>query len=88
MFTWNNPYVLAVLLGLVAALFTYLEQKQKNEEPTISASGKSFALVTGLVLVFHHVSANPIECVTQAAGALSGAGTFSNLKIQGGHPDF
>jgi len=86
MFTWNNPYVLAVLLGSVAALFTYLEQKQKNEEPDLPACGKSFALVTGLVLVFHYLAVNP-SCVQQAAGALSGVG-LNNLKIQGGHPNF
>lgn len=88
MFTWNNPYVLAVVLGLIAALYSYFEQKQKGEEVDLGSCGKLFFLTSGLIVTFHFLAANgAVASVKQTGGAPSVTG-LNNLKIQHGLPDF
>ncbi len=54
MTSWNSPYVLAVLLGLLAVCLFYFNQKQKKEETPSISYVKVFSLTTGLILAFNY----------------------------------
>ena len=54
MFTWNDPYVLAVILGLVAVTIFHFDQKQKKNDVEKSAYVKVFILVSGLICLFNY----------------------------------
>ena len=54
MTSWNSPYVLAVLLGLLAVCLFYFDQKQKKEETPRISYVKVFSLTTGLILAFNY----------------------------------
>jgi hypothetical protein len=54
MFTWNDPYVLAVILGLIAVVVFHFDQKQKKVEVEKSSYFKVFILVSGLIFAFNY----------------------------------
>jgi len=54
MFTWNDPYVLAVILGLIAVVIFHFDQKQKKVEVEKSSYFKVFILVSGLIFAFNY----------------------------------
>ena len=54
MFTWNDPYVLAVILGLIAVVVFHFDQKQKKVEVEKSSYFKVFILVSGLIFTFNY----------------------------------
>jgi hypothetical protein len=62
MFTWNDPYVLAVILGLIAVVVFHFDQKQKKVEVEKSSYFKVFILVSGLIFAFNYfVLTNSVE---------------------------
>ncbi len=54
MVAWNSPYILAILLGLLAVGLYYFDQKQKKEETPRMSYVKVFSLTTGLILAFNY----------------------------------
>ena len=60
MFTWNDPYVLAILLGFFAVGLFYFDQKQKKETPSNMSYVKVFTLVTGLIFSYNYFVDNNI----------------------------
>jgi predicted membrane channel-forming protein YqfA (hemolysin III family) len=90
MFALNNPYILSILIGLVAVGIFYFDQKQKNIEQSRIEYIKIFILVTGSILTFNYFVNNynitQIQIVEKAP--LIGSGMYSNLKIKEGPPDF
>ena len=54
MVAWNSPYILAILLGLLAVGLFYFNQKQKKEETPQISYVKVFSLTTGLILAFNY----------------------------------
>lgn len=66
MISWNSPYVLAVLLGLLAVSLFYFDQKQKKEETPKLSYVKVFTLTTGLILAFNYFADNSLTDVVEA----------------------
>lgn len=64
MFTWNDPYVLAVLLGFVAIGLFYFDQKQKKENPPTMSYVKVFTLVTGLIFGYNYFVDNNLNTIS------------------------
>ncbi len=64
MFTWNDPYVLAVILGLVAVAIFHFDQKQKKNEVEKSSYVKVFILVAGLICLFNYFVLTNSETTT------------------------
>ena len=54
MVAWKGPYMLAILLGLLAVGLYYFDQKQKKEETPRVSYVKVFSLTTGLILAFNY----------------------------------
>jgi hypothetical protein len=54
MFTWNDPYVLAIILGLIAVALFHFDQKKKENEVDKIAYTKVFVLVAGSIALFHY----------------------------------
>ena len=101
MFTWNDPYILAILLGFVAVGLFYFDQKQKKENPPTMSYVKVFSLVTGLIFGYNYCvdnnCVNPIvsevtkpvvETVSSPIVSNTLSGMYSNLKIKEGPPNF
>jgi hypothetical protein len=88
MFTWNNPYVLAVIIGLIAAAANYYTQKQKNPEANmVKSCGTSFFVATSLLMVFHYFTGNQNWGLLPQSGGVSKL-NLNDLKIQPGLPNF
>ena len=66
MTSWNSPYVLAVLLGLLAVSLFYFDQKQKKEETPKISYVKVFTLTTGLILAFNYFADNSLSDIVEA----------------------
>ena len=66
MISWNSPYVLAVLLGLLAVSLFYFDQKQKKEETPKISYIKVFTLTTGLILAFNYFADSSLTDVVEA----------------------
>ena len=54
MIEWNSPYVLAVVLGLIAVGLFHFDQKKKKAEINKLSYIKIFTLVAGAVAVFYY----------------------------------
>lgn len=59
MFTWNDPYVLAVIIGIVSvALFHYDQKKKQQTDSEFEVDKlsyiKVFILVAGSILLFNY----------------------------------
>lgn len=59
MFTWNNPYILAVIIGIVSvALFHYDQKKKQQADSELEVDKlsyiKIFILVAGSILLFNY----------------------------------
>ncbi len=54
MIEWNSPYVLAVVLGLIAIGLFHFDQKKKKAEINKLSYVKIFTLVAGAVAVFYY----------------------------------
>jgi hypothetical protein len=54
MIEWNSPYVLAVVLGLIAIGLFHFDQKKKKAEINKLSYVKIFTLVAGSVAVFYY----------------------------------
>jgi hypothetical protein len=65
MFSWNSPYILAGILGIVAVLLFHFDQKQKKEEPSKISYFKVFILVFCLIIAYEYfVDTNITEYIT------------------------
>ncbi len=58
MFTWNNPYVLSVIIGIVSVALFHYDQKKKQAEEEFEVDKlsyiKIFILVSGSILLFNY----------------------------------
>ncbi len=59
MFTWNNPYVLAVIIGVASVVLFHYDQKKKQQndsefEVDKLSYIKIFVLVTGSIMLFNY----------------------------------
>ncbi len=54
MFSWNDPYILPFIIGLVAVGLFYFDQKQKKEDPDKMSYFKVFTLVTSLIFCYNY----------------------------------
>ena len=54
MIEWNSPYVLAIVLGLIAIGLFHFDQKKKKAEINKLSYVKVFTLVAGAVGVFYY----------------------------------
>ena len=102
MFSWNSPYILAGILGLLAVVLFHFDQKQKKEEPQKISYFKVFILVFSLIVAYEYlVDTSAIEYITDTIPITSDIGgnpeipltsnifnPFSNLKIREGAPNF
>ncbi len=104
MFSWNSPYVLAFLLGLVAVGLFHFDQKQKKIETNKMSYVKVFTLVTGSIISYNYFvnnnesdivltnSQNVIKELTEVIShppvSSSLSGLYGNLKIKEGPPNF
>lgn len=93
MFTWNNPYVLSVLIGLVVCLLYHFDQKQKKNIPEKIEYVKVFGGITGSLILFHLLSSSDLPTIKASTSSKqSGTGgsyhDYSDLKIKTGVPDF
>jgi len=66
MVSWNSPYILAILLGLLAVGLFYFDQKQKKEETPKISYVKVFTLTTGLILAFNYFADGSLTNVVEA----------------------
>jgi hypothetical protein len=68
MLTWNDPYVLSVILGLVAIIIFHFDQKKKDPEYEIDkvAYTKVFILVAGAVMLFNYFVEPMTSAITTA----------------------
>ena len=88
MFTWNSPYILAVLIGIIAVSIFYFDQKQKKLDPSRMEYVKIFTLVTGSIIAFNYLVDNSLSIpVVEKVPVLAGS-IYNNLKIKEGPPDF
>ena len=71
MTSWNSPYVLAVLLGLLAVALFYFDQKQKKEETPRISYVKVFSLITGLILAFNYFADISLTDVSSVADVIT-----------------
>jgi hypothetical protein len=71
MFTWNDPYVLAVILGLVAVTIFHFDQKQKKNDVEKSSYIKVFILVAGLICLFNYCVLNNSTTLTSTTSSLT-----------------
>ena len=104
MFTWNSPYMLAFLLGLLAVGLFYFDQKQKKNDVENMSYMKVFTLVTGSILGYTYfvdtsvisdlatISTPIVKAVvdvsTPSVMSNNLGGLYSNLKIKEGPPNF
>lgn len=70
MFTWNNPYVLAVIIGVVSvALFHYDQKKKQQSDSEFEVDKlsyiKVFILVSGSILLFNYFVPTTTTSITQ-----------------------
>jgi len=88
MFEWNNPYVLAVIIGLIAASANYYTQKQNKSEVNMTYCIVSFFVASGVLMGFYYftMSGNSTTPSLQTGGAQKL--NLHDLKIQPGLPDF
>jgi hypothetical protein len=91
MFNWNNPFVLAIILGCVAIGLFYFDQKQKKNEPNSLAYAKVFSLVTGSILIFNYLINNsvatdlePVSVKSAFTPVTGNVPTSSSLTTGGG----
>ncbi len=58
MFTWNDPYVLAVIIGIVSVALFHYDQKKKQADSDFEIDKlsyiKVFILVAGSILLFNY----------------------------------
>jgi len=88
MFAWNSPYILAVLIGIIAVSVFYFDQKQKKLDPSRMEYVKIFTLVTGSIIAFNYLVDNSLSIpVVEKVPVLAGS-IYNNLKIKEGPPDF
>ena len=64
--SWNSPYILAVLLGLLAVGLFYFDHKQKKEETPKISYIKVFTLTTGLILAFNYFADGSLTDIVEA----------------------
>ena len=78
MLTWNDQYVLSVILGLVAIVIYHFDQKKKDPEYVIDkvAYIKVFVLVAGAVMLFNYFVEPMTSLVSNNA-----AGTTSTISV-------
>lgn len=90
MFTWNSPYILAVLIGIIAVSVFYFDQKQKKIDPSRMEYIKIFTLVTGSIITFNYLvdNSNSISIPLVEKTPIVGGSIYNNLKIKEGPPDF
>jgi hypothetical protein len=100
MSSWNSPYILAFLLGLLAVGLFHFDQKQKKNEITNMSYLKVFTLVTGSILGYSYFVDNTesidvpkivkdvTEVITPPVVSNNLGGLYSNLKIKEGPPNF
>lgn len=88
MFTWNSPYILAVLIGIIAVIVFYFDQKQKKLDPSRMEYVKIFTLVTGSIIAFNYLVDNSLSIPVVEKVPVLGSSIYNNLKIKEGPPDF
>lgn len=92
MFTWNNPYILAILIGLFAVSIFYFDQKQKKNEPSRMEYIKIFTLVSGSIITFNYLVDNStalsVPVIEKGHVMVGSSSIYNNLKIKEGPPDF
>jgi hypothetical protein len=88
MFAWNNPYILAVLIGIIAVSIFYFDQKQKKLDPSRMEYIKIFTLVTGSIITFNYLVDNSISIPVIEKTHIIGGSIYNNLKIKEGPPNF
>jgi hypothetical protein len=85
MLAWNSPYVLAVIIGLIAVGIYHFDQKQKKNEIQKISYVKIFVLVAGSITGFYQfiypsLASNPTSTQSSSSGTSgsgSGTGTVS-----------
>ncbi len=88
MFTWNSPYTLAVLIGVIAVSLFYFDQKQKKLDPSRMDYVKIFTLVTGSIITFNYLVDNSVSIPVVEKAPVLGGSVYNNLIIKEGPPDF
>ncbi len=90
MFTWNSPYILAIIIGLIAVSIFHFDQKQKKNEPSRMEYIKILTLVSGSIITFNYLVDNSLVVVEKApiTNVIGGSSIYNNLKIKEGPPDF
>lgn len=88
MFAWNNPYILAVLIGIIAVSIFYFDQKQKKLDPSRIEYIKIFTLVTGSIITFNYLVDNSLSIPVIEKTPIIGGSIYNNLKIKEGPPNF
>jgi hypothetical protein len=81
MLAWNSPYVLAIIIGLIAIGIYHFDQKHKKNEIHKISYVKIFVLVAGSIMGFYHflyptLSATPLTSSTTSANAQVGSGSL------------
>jgi hypothetical protein len=90
MFSWNNPYILAVIIGVIAGAFNYYNQKQNKAEVNMTHCLAYFLVASGVLLAFYYFTGNSSISIlpTPQTGGTSSKINLNDLKIQPGLPDF
>ena len=66
MFTWNDPYVLAAILGLIAVAVFHFDQKKKENEVESISYIKVFVLVAGSIFLFNYFVLPSVSSLTSS----------------------
>lgn len=89
MFSWNNPYILAVIIGVIAGAVNYYNQKQNKPEVNMTYCFAYFLGASSILLAFYYFTGNSSVSIlptTQTGGTPKL--NLHDLKIQPGLPDF
>ena len=88
----KEPIALSILGGLLSMLVLYVNNKIRNEKNVQSEYFKLFGLVTIICFIvlqiFSHQDLNTIVNETMKTVSDASIGTFNNINMRGGHPDF
>ena len=84
MSSWNSPYMLSVIIGLIAVVVFYFDQQQKKNTPSSMEYVKVFTLVTGSILLFNYLVESPTTLSTVLASAAATSVAPSTVSVGGG----
>ena len=84
MLAWNSPYVLAIIIGLIAIGIYHFDQKHKKNEIQKISYVKIFVLVAGSIMGFYHFLYPTLSATPSTSTTLTSSTSSTNAQVGSG----